>query len=148
MKKERLHNYLNNFAQKKMPNHAIYLLTISIFAILAGILFSGPLYSEEALMRSGNRSRAVNIAEEGLEAVRNIRDSNYALLAPGSYGLSKDSGSWTLSGSSDTVGIFTRQIQINEISANTSEIISTVSWQWKDSDRNTLSLTTYLTRWK
>jgi hypothetical protein len=50
---------------------------------LMGLYF----YSTAAISTSGDRVRAVLLAEEGLEAVRSIRDTGFRNLVDGTYGL-------------------------------------------------------------
>jgi prepilin-type N-terminal cleavage/methylation domain-containing protein len=124
------------------------LLAISVFSVLIGILVGGPLFGEEAMIVSSLRGHAINLAEEGLEVVRNLRDENYANLAPGSYGLSGEGGRWQFTQTPDVTGVFTRQIQIVNISNSTTEVISTVNWNWKHYQNNSVILSTYLTNWR
>ena len=105
------------------------ILASSVFGLLITALVGAWLYGQEATVLSGNRVRATMFAEEGLEAVRNIRDDAFSNLINGTHGLAVSGNVWMLSGSSDTAGIFTRQIQISSIDATRKEIISTVTWQ-------------------
>ena len=86
------------------------ILATSIFGLLITALVGSFLYGQEATMLAGNRARAVMLAEEGLEAVYNIQDENFANLVDGTYGLTVAGNQWTLSGASDQVEMFTRQI--------------------------------------
>jgi prepilin-type N-terminal cleavage/methylation domain-containing protein len=124
------------------------LLAIAIFSLLIGVLVGAPLYGEEAVVLSGARGRATALAEEGLEAVRNLRDANYTNLTPGTYGLAITDNHWTLGSAPDTTGIFSRQLTITTLSENTMQITSTVTWQWTIGRTSSVTLTTYLTHWK
>ncbi|MEI7718880.1 MAG: prepilin-type N-terminal cleavage/methylation domain-containing protein [archaeon] len=99
---------------------------------------------------SANRERAVVLAEEALEATRNIRDSanGFANLPDGTYGLVSSGNIWNFSGSSDNTDIFNRAINISTISSNQKKVVSTVSWADQTSPTNTISLKTYLTNWR
>ena len=65
---------------------------------------------------------------EGLEAVRNIRDEDFSNLEDGFHGLVIQDGVWRLTGEPDTTNIFSRQIEISAVDANTKKVVSTVSW--------------------
>jgi hypothetical protein len=124
MKKEDLHT------KKIIPGFttAEVLLSTSVFAIMVVGLAGAFSYVVQATATSTITSRAQYIANEGLEAVRNIRDASYANLVDGTYGLNISGNNWTLSGSSDVSDIFTRQINISTIDSTTKEIKSTVTW--------------------
>src|SRR5262245_31841215 len=94
------------------------LLAATIFGFLATALAGAIIYGRAGTAAAGDRAQAIALAEEGLEAVRNIRDAAYSNFpADGNYGLAT-SGSplvWNFSGSSDTTGIFTRQISLTTV---------------------------------
>lgn len=123
------------------------LLAMSIFGLLVVALMGSYLYGQEATQISGNRARAALYAEEGLEAVRNIRDAAFSNLTNGTYGAVVSSNQWTLSGSSDTNDIFTRQIVVSSIDTNRKSVVSTVSWQQNAGRTGAVSVTTRFTNW-
>jgi Tfp pilus assembly protein PilV len=118
-------------------------LFVSIITALAGLY----LYGEESTMLAGNRSRAVMLAEEGLEATRNIRDPQFTNLVDGTYGLATTSNQYNLSGASDTDGFFTRLINIVTVDAKRKDITSTVTWQQNSQRTGSVSLVSRLTNW-
>jgi len=124
------------------------ILTAAIFSIflvaLVGVLSVG----EETSVLAGARSQAVFLSEEGLEAVRNIRDENFANLIDGSYGLTKSGGQWDFIGTPDVNGIFSRTITISTVDANTKLVTSTIDWQQNLQRSGNVSLNTYFTNWK
>ncbi|MDI6820869.1 MAG: hypothetical protein QMD65_01685 [Patescibacteria group bacterium] len=125
------------------------LLATSIFALLATAFIGSLIYGEKSTTVAGSRSRALFLAEEGLEAVRNIRDEDFNKLTDGTFGLAITDNSWKLSGSSDLTEIFNRQISISSIDPKIKKVASTVSWQ--DVNEETphfISVTTYLSKWK
>ncbi len=124
------------------------LLSIALFALLIGTLISGALYGQQSVILAGNRERATALAEEGLEAVRNLRDTSYTNLTPGTYGLANDNQRWILQPSPDQTGIFARSITITSVAEGTAEVVATVTWQWVTTHSNSVVLTTYLTNWK
>lgn len=124
------------------------LLASSIFALIVTAVVGAVIYGRESTALAGLRSRAVFLAEEGLEAVRNIRDQSFANLPDGTFGLNSSGGQWIFSGQSDTTGIFTRQIAIITAGVNRKQITSLVSWQQSVSRPGSAVLTTYLTNWR
>ncbi len=127
------------------------ILATSIFALLITTLVGAFLYGQESTALAGQRSRATFLAEEGLEAVRNIRDEGdvgeFGDLTAGTHGLAISSDEWTFSGSSDTTGIFTRDIEIVDVDSFTKNIISTVTWQQNQQRTGSVELTSRFTDW-
>ena len=83
---------------------------------------------------AGQRARAATLADEGLEAVRNIRDANFSNLTDGTFGLTTTGNQWNLSGASDTSDIFSRAITISTVDANRKSITSSITWQQNPSE--------------
>jgi len=122
-------------------------LASAVFALLVAALGGSFVYGRESVRLSGDRSRAIFLASEGLEAVRNIRDNNFTNLSDGTFGLATSNNHWILNGSSDTVEIFTRQITISSINADTKQVASQVTWQQNPQRVGSITLYTYLTNW-
>lgn len=123
------------------------ILASTLFVSLVLAFVGAYLYGSEGAMLSGNRARAVFYAEEGLEAVRNIRDDDFANLVDGTYGLSSAGNQWNFSGASDTSDIFTRAITVTSAGADRKNITSTVTWEQNQVRTGNVSLTTRLTNW-
>jgi prepilin-type N-terminal cleavage/methylation domain-containing protein len=124
------------------------ILAVAIFAILSTGVIGAIIYGQESTEVAGARDRAIQIAEEGIEAVRNIRDSGYNNLpVDGNYGLLISGGVWTLSGSSDTTDFFTRTITLATIDSRTKNITVNVTWNQTAERSGSISLNTYLTDW-
>ena len=141
MKKECLHinNKISGFSLVEV------LLSATIFSMLVVALVGVLSLGEEASVLGGKRVQAVFFSEEGLEAVRNIRDENFVNLIDGSYGLVKVANQWSLVGAPDING---RTINISTINPNTKLIISMVDWQQNLQRSGNVTLATYLTNWK
>jgi Tfp pilus assembly protein PilV len=119
----------------------------AVFGLLVSALVTAYLFGQEATATAGQRARAEGLADEGLEAVRNIRDDNYSNLTDGNHGLAIAGGIWTFSGVSDATDIFTRQVAISSVDADRKLVVSTVSWQQTPQRTGSVSATTYLTNW-
>lgn len=123
------------------------LLAVSVFGLIAAGLIGGLIYGQESTALAGQRTRATILADEGLEAVRNIRDENFSNLTDGTYGLTISGNKWILSGSQDVTDIFTRQIVISSIDTSRKSVTATVSWQQNPQRNGSVILTTNLTAW-
>ncbi len=123
------------------------LLAASILVVIVTALIGGVIYGRESTLLAGQRNRATFLAEEGLEAVRNIRDNSYASLTIGTHGLIISGNKWILSGTSDTTDIFVRQIIIANAGTNRLQVTSTVTWQQDLQRSGAVSLVTNLDNW-
>ena len=123
------------------------ILSSAVFVLLVTALVGAYLYGQEATALAGNRARANMLAEEGLEAVRNIRDANFANLTDGTYGLTTTGNQWNLSGSSDVTDIFTRQIVISTVDTKRKSVTANVTWQQNPQRSGAIFFITYLTNW-
>ena len=124
------------------------LLAVAVGALFVIALGSAYLYGEETAALAGNRERAVLLAEEGLEAVRNMRDNGFGNVSDGTHGLAIVSNQWTFSGIEDSTGAFTRHIIISSIDAKRKSITAEVEWQQNAQRTGLVSLSTQLTNWQ
>ena len=123
------------------------LLAATLFGFLATALIGAIIYGQQSTASAGERSRAAFLAEEGIEAARNIRDSGFSGVTDGTFGLSQSSNQWALSGTSDTSGIFTRQLSISSSGSDRKNITSTVSWPAMGGTSQ-VSTSSLLTNWQ
>ena len=123
------------------------ILALATFALMVTGMVGAYMYGQQTIAFAGNLSRATLLAEEGLEAARNIRDENFQNLTPGSYGLNVENNQWILSGTEDHDDLFVRQLTIEDVDADRKKITSTVNWN-NGVKANKVSLETYLTYWR
>jgi hypothetical protein len=130
------------------------LISIAIFGLIVAAFSSGIFQGQQGTVRGGNRTRAIFLAEEGLQAVRAIRDRSggFALIQGStnpSY-LRLVNGEWQLTSTPSQIdGIFTRTITIEQIASNVLHITSLVTWSeplWEQSRR--IALQTFVTNWR
>lgn len=124
------------------------ILATAVFALLVTVVAGSLVYGREAVALAGDRARATMLAEEGLEAARNIRDSHYSDLLIGTHGLAVVGGEWQLSGSSDATGIFTRELSVLEDGPDRKIVSSIVTWQQNLQRTGNVTAITYLNAWR
>ena len=124
------------------------ILSSAVFVLLVTALVGAYLYGQESTALAGNRVRAAMLADEGLEAARNIRDAGFSNLIDGTYGLTISGNQWNLSGLNDVTDIFTRQITISTVDSETKQLLSAVSWQQNPSRTGSVTHTTRFTNWQ
>ncbi len=124
-----------------------------LFAIvLLGIMLSTVLLSLSGQLThvasSDAEMRAISLAEEGLEAVRSIRDTDWGALAAGSHGLVFSESGWSLSGSPEAEDGLTRTVTITDLSATERKVTVDVSWTPEGRSPRLYSLSTILGDWR
>jgi Tfp pilus assembly protein PilV len=119
------------------------LLAATVFGMLTTGIIGAVIYGRTAVADSGDHQRAVMMAEEGLDAAKNIGNASYATLVDGTYGIVQSGGQWTLSGTSDISGIYTRQITIAAVGTNRKTVTSTVAW-----GASNVSMSTRIVNWE
>ncbi len=126
------------------------LLAAALLGLLVMAMIGSLIFGEQSSQVSGARGRAILVAEEGLEAVRNIRDNSFGNMINGTYGLAVSGGVWTFSGSSDLTDIFTRAITIADstVSASFKLVTALVTWQQTAQRPGSVELKTEMTNWR
>ena len=124
------------------------LVAIGVFATVA--ITSFLLLTSELQFLPSSRSalQAVELAEEGLEASRAIRDLEWSALATGTHGLVFTNSAWGFQATSDTMDGFTRQLTVTERSTNERSVESTVRWTGMLGRAQSFTLTTTLSNWR
>jgi hypothetical protein len=120
---------------------SLFILFLTAFT---GVFYYGLQSSSSA----GDRSRATLFAEEGQDAIRSIKNTNFSNLSDGTYGLVYSSGAWNLVATSDTFGPYTRQVTVTTIDANRKNIVVDVSWQQTPTRKGSVRTSAVITNWK
>ena len=123
------------------------LIASAIFGLLTIGLVSGYLFGLESTALAGNRARATLLAEEGIEAVRNIRDGDFENLVDGAHGLTQTESQWDFLGTSNEIDIFSRVVDIGTIDADRKFVTSTVTWQQNPIRTGTVQIVARITNW-
>ena len=124
------------------------MLAISVFGLLVTVLSGVLIYGQRSSRSGSDRQKATFLAEEGLEAVRNIRDEDFSNLVDGQYGLVVSSGHWVLSGTSDESENYTRTIIISSVDEDRKQIVSRVEWEEDSGAVKRSELSIYLSNWQ
>lgn len=122
------------------------LLSTSLFGLAITGLAGSLIIGQQASVNAGSRARATDLAIEGIESVRNIRDEAFNELRFNQSGVDNSTNEWVFSGegTTETIDIFTRTISFSEVcrdsndeiascpasysDPHTKEITSTVDW--------------------
>lgn len=140
------------------------LLASSLFVVFSTGIVITLLQGLSMNRVSQEETIAAQYASEGVEAVRSIRNQNFALLSNSSEtGVDRVGGLWSFSGTNNVLdGKYVRVITVSPAQRNaggdivenggvldtgTKKITVSVSWQ-AASAPHSVALTTYVTRWK
>lgn len=115
------------------------LVIVGIGGAISYILQNGQFFS--------NKNKAIYLAEEGIEAIRAIRDEGFSNLQDGEYGINIENNKWVLVPNQSITDGFARTIRISTSDQNTREVESIVQWEKETGGVNNVSLSTTLTNW-
>lgn len=137
----------HNLQAKKGFSLVEAVLASALLALLVTAFMGAVIFGRENTAVAGARARAALLAEEGLEAVRNIGDAGFTNLTDGSHGLTISGNKWIFSGTTDAVDAFTRHILISSSGSSRKYVTSTVTWQQTPSRSGEVNLVTLATNW-
>ncbi len=133
------------------------LLSVAIFGVIVGAFSSGISGGQQGTLRGGNRTRAAYLAEEGLEALRSIRDKvgGFAVITGRTPdeddGVQLVGSDWTIVDTPLMIdNLFTRKVVFSAgPDANTRKVTSTVFWtEIPGNQLISVSVESYLTNWQ
>ncbi len=148
------------FKNKKGLSIIEVIIATSIFVILVSAIV--PLYigGYDTSIRDTSKLQADMLVQQGLEAVRSIRDQNFSNLTNGDHGLTRAGGYWAFNGTQDTVGKFTRVVNVTDATRNaacalggiktdvyTKQVTVTVTWNYTTGSVGQESVKEYLANW-
>ncbi|MFN3301725.1 MAG: hypothetical protein ACK413_01695 [Patescibacteria group bacterium] len=131
------------------------ILAIGIFSLVASFFILLIIESYRINEKTKDMSLATFLAQEGIEAVRSIRDSNFSELVPQarSQCLAIENNRWVLKRIPNKDCIenidnkFFRQIYIISVGTEKVKVISLVSWQPKIGPKREVRLFSRVTNW-
>ncbi len=122
------------------------ILASALFTLFAASLGTAIILSEQTALNANLRLKSAYLAEEGLLAIRNLRNENFSNIPDGNFGLNINNNTWELTPDIKNFNGFVRTIYISSLSTSTKEI--TVNVHLENNSSTSVSLTTRLTNWK
>lgn len=105
--------------------------------------------AQSALQKNTDFTVAYLLAEEGIEAMRTIRDHSFSDVETGTYGLEFNDLLWTVSEQpTDVTSKYSRSITVVDIDSHLKKIVSLVVWTDEQSTQKQVKLVTYLSNWR
>jgi Tfp pilus assembly protein PilV len=125
---------------------AIVAIGITVLVITGLVVLAVGAVRSATLAR--NRSLAVQYAQEGMEALRSVRDRSFSELpTSGTNRVVWTGADWGVLAGSETIGSYVRSFTSEQISAGKLKIALAVTWTDSAGD-HAIDLTTYLTDWQ
>ncbi|MEK7184150.1 MAG: prepilin-type N-terminal cleavage/methylation domain-containing protein, partial [Patescibacteria group bacterium] len=93
------------------------MLAAGVLSLIVTTLAGALVFGEQSSVGAGKRSRATELAEEGIEAVRSIRDQAFNELQYAQSGVTISSNTWAFLGeaTSETIDEFTRTTNFADV---------------------------------
>ncbi len=141
------------------------IIALAIFSLVASSLVAMIIGSLDVVGKGGNHAKAEALAQEGMEAVRSIKDRAWNKGRHNQSAVEVSASSWDFSGEGTTeqIGDFTRVIEFDDVCRNSSgdiapcpsafndvhtkKVTVTVSWQTSMGLTNEVEKITYITNW-
>ncbi len=124
------------------------IIAIGIFALFLGGIGLTLILGERTTVLSGDRARAVFLAEQQLEAIRQMRSVSYASVTTGNHGLKLNTSGWSWSGTLVKNNGYTSWVTVTPKGTDWLEIASNVKWNFGNTRSGSVLITTQLTNWK
>lgn len=129
------------------------LLAVGVFGMITLVVLSAFIYGRESTSQAGDNSRAAQVANTTVEALRNIAESSYSSLgnyANGTtYYLSTSGNQWGISTTPTTLNtIYTPSFVFSNGPNNSRQVTVTVNWPKRQNQQGSVTTTTYLSNWQ
>ncbi len=154
-----------NFIHQQGQSILEIIVALAIFSLIGAAMATMAVGSFTALTQGGEQVEAVNLAQEGIEAVRAIRDMAWNKNIYSKSAVAVNAGEWIFNGegTEETIGQYTRIITFSDVCRdNNNEIVVcpgdytdvhskkvtvTASWPIRDGVTNSAQKIIYLTNW-
>lgn len=141
------------------------ILAMAIFSLIAAAMAALITGNFGSLTQGGEQTEAEALAQEGIEAVKSIRDGAWNELILSQSGVDIISNEWVFDGetTTDTIGQFTRTISFIDVCRDSSDdivdcpgsytdvhtklVTSSVVWTIREGITNSVQRVAYLTNW-
>lgn len=141
------------------------IIAMAIFSLIGAAMIVMVVGSFTALVQGGEHTQAKALAQEGIEAVRAIKDRAWNENIYSTSSISVSSGQWVFDGegTTETIGQFTRTISFDNVCRDSSDDITdcpgdyidvhskkatvSISWEIRPGVTNLVQRIAYLTNW-
>lgn len=124
------------------------IIAIGIFALFLGGIGMTLVLGERTTILAGDRTRAAFLAEQQLEAVRQMRSSDFDSVTTGNHGLTLTASGWSWSGTLVQNNGYTSWVTVTSKGTEWLEVASNIRWNFGNTRSGSILMTTQLTDWK
>lgn len=154
-----------NFKSPKGQSILEVIVAMAIFSLIASSMAAMAVGGFTALTQGGEQIEAANLAQEGIEAVRAIRDRAWNKNIYSKSSVAINAGEWVFSGegTEETIGQYTRVITFSDVcrdaldeivacpgsynDVHSKKVTVAVSWPVRSGVVNSVQKISYLTNW-
>jgi len=141
------------------------IVAVAVFALVGATMVSMVVGGFTAMTQGGDQTEAEALAQEGIEAVKSIRDRAWNEAKYNQSGVSTLTGEWTYlgEGTTETIGQYTRTIAFSDVcrdalddittcpgtytDVNIKKVTVTVSWETSVGATNSVQKIAYVSNW-
>lgn len=141
------------------------IVAMAIFSLIAVAMASMAVGGFVSLQQGGEQTEAEALAQEGIEAVRSLRDNAWNINTYSTSSVSVSGSAWVFDGegTTETVGQYTRTLSFDNVCRDSSDdiadcpgsytdvqskkVISSVTWITRGDITNSVQRIAYLTNW-
>lgn len=123
------------------------IIAIGVFSLFLGGIGLALILGERSTMAGGDRTRAAFIAEQQLEAVRQMRNVNYDSVTVGQHGVALGPAGWAWSGTWVRTNNYSANVTISQQGTDWLGVTSNVHWNFGNTRSGSVTLNTYVTNW-
>lgn len=129
------------------------LLAVGVFALISMVVLSAFIYGRESTSIAGDNSRAAQVSNTTIEALKNIAQNSYNNLNSytngTTYYLSTNGNQWGITTTPTTLNtIYTPSFVFSNGPNNSRQVTVTVRWQANAQRQGEITTTTYLSNWQ
>lgn len=139
---------LSDFSHRRGSLLLEAIIAIGVFAIFLGGIGLSLILGERSTIASGDRAQAVFLASQQLEAIREMRQRDFALLSVGTHGVKLTESGWAFSGSSVLQNGYRSSIVISSHAQDWIDVQSQVRWNFGNTRSGSIVLETSITNWQ
>jgi hypothetical protein len=126
------------------------LVAFGLASVLIPVIILGFISGSNGKVQQEQRLYATGLLKEAEEATRSFREAEWSNIATnGTYHPTLSGNTWTLASGTETLGDFTRKVEIADVSpADPSKKQITITVSWSNILPTNMTSTFILTRWK
>lgn len=124
------------------------LVGLAVFAMIVTGVVTAMLLSQSGVLRSADRISAVYQNQKAIAAVRAIRDTDFAELTEGTYGIDLESGAWALQPEPIENNGYATTLTITSIGEHAVSVSAETEWNFGSQSAGSSTLVSQVYDWR